>query len=97
LPWKFLKTPKNYWGDDNNKKKYLYWLGKQLGIKELNDWYKVTPKDIKEHGGQTLVYVYSSLPNLLSIAYPDHNWEKYKFSSAYNWDEMLQGCENQYS
>jgi hypothetical protein len=44
LPWKFTQSPKNYWIDIQNKKKFLDWAGKQLGIKEPSDWHKVTPK-----------------------------------------------------
>ena len=40
LPWKFEYSPRNFWNNEDNKLKYLEWAGKQLGIKELNDWYK---------------------------------------------------------
>ena len=42
LPWKFGKSIHKYWDDVANKKKYIEWAGNQLGIKELNDWNKVT-------------------------------------------------------
>jgi hypothetical protein len=42
LPWKFLQTPNNYWDELKNKKKFVEWAGKQLGIKQYSDWYKVT-------------------------------------------------------
>ena len=42
LPWRFSKCPQNYWGDVNNQKKFVNWAGKELKIKELSDWYKVT-------------------------------------------------------
>jgi hypothetical protein len=44
LPWKFETTPRNFWESVKNKRKYLDWLGKQLGIKEFADWYKITAK-----------------------------------------------------
>jgi len=33
----------------------LEWLGKQLGNKKLEDWYKVTLNDIYSHGGTGLI------------------------------------------
>jgi hypothetical protein len=44
LPWKFEKTPKNFWVDMKNQRKFLDWAGKQLGIKEMSDWYKISSK-----------------------------------------------------
>jgi hypothetical protein len=64
-PWKFVKVPKNMWKDEKTAKLYLESAGKQLGIKGLNDWYKLLSEshEIKD------------LPQLLSVAYPDYNWE----------------------
>ena len=42
LPWKFSKCPKNFWEDKGNQRKFMDWAGKELEIKEMNDWYKVT-------------------------------------------------------
>jgi hypothetical protein len=39
LPWKF--AAKNYWMDVNNQRKFVDWVGKQLKIKEFEDWYNV--------------------------------------------------------
>jgi hypothetical protein len=44
LPWKFTKSPRNFKGDETNKRKFLEWAGKQLGVKELNDWYNVSAR-----------------------------------------------------
>jgi hypothetical protein len=44
LPWKFEKSPNKYWDNKENQKFFMNWLAKQLNIKELNDWYKVTLK-----------------------------------------------------
>jgi hypothetical protein len=44
LPWKFEMTPKNYWSDVNNVKKFMDWAAKQLKIKEFSDWQNVKIK-----------------------------------------------------
>jgi hypothetical protein len=44
LPWKFAQSPKKFWDDISNQKRFLEWAGNQLGVKQYSDWYKVTPK-----------------------------------------------------
>ena len=44
LPWKFNKCPRNFWDDLKNQRKFMDWAGKELGIKEMSDWYKVMEK-----------------------------------------------------
>ena len=44
LPWKFNKAPNKYWENVETHKKFVEWAGKELGIKDLSDWYKVTTK-----------------------------------------------------
>ncbi len=42
LPWKFPAVPNKYWQDSKNQRNFLLWAEKQLKIKEMNDWYKIT-------------------------------------------------------
>ena len=42
LPWKFHKSPKNFWDDLRNIRKFMDFSGKELGIKEMNDWHNVS-------------------------------------------------------
>jgi hypothetical protein len=44
IPWKFVRVPRSTWNDENKIKKYLEAIGKELGIKELSDWNKVTTR-----------------------------------------------------
>ena len=55
LPWKFNRCPGSYWTEPANHKKFLDWLGKEIGIKEMSDWYNVT----------TLVQIYSIVKTAL--------------------------------
>jgi hypothetical protein len=48
-PSKFSKCPfdthaPHFWESHTNQRMFLEWAGKQLGIKELSDWYNVTKK-----------------------------------------------------
>ena len=42
LPWKFDRCVSYYWDDIKNQRKFMDWAGKELGIKEKSDWFKVT-------------------------------------------------------
>ena len=44
LPWKFDTVPHRFWEDINNVKRYVQWLGDQLNIKTMEDWYQVSYK-----------------------------------------------------
>ncbi len=45
------RLPSGFWKDVNNLKQYLKWLGKELGIKRPEDWYKVRHQDFKKNRG----------------------------------------------
>jgi hypothetical protein len=44
LPWKFVGCPPNYWENEENRINFVKWAEKELKIKEIKDWYKVTSK-----------------------------------------------------
>ena len=44
LPWKFARSPQKYWSEKKNQRKFMEHAGKELGIKDMSDWYKVSIK-----------------------------------------------------
>ena len=53
LSWdysKFSQVPQSHWDSKENHTKFIEDLSKKLGIKEMEDWYQVTYKDIKSAG-----------------------------------------------
>src|SRR5689334_11130136 len=42
LPWKFDQCPDGFWNDIKNVRKYMDWAGKELGVKEMSDWYNIS-------------------------------------------------------
>ena len=81
LPWKFTHTPMGYWDDIENHKIYMDWLGTQLGYKILEDWYKISKKDIINNDGGGLLHYYNCSPSRLVISvYPEKNWLPWKFT-----------------
>ena len=82
LPWKFVTCSPMYFKKIENRRKFLEWAGKELGIKEIKDWENVTKevfsrkkrclyaKDIINLGGKRILSV-NSLPQLLQEIYPE--------------------------
>ena len=44
MQWRFkhCKCPQNFWNNIENQRKYIEWAGKELNIKEMSDWYKIS-------------------------------------------------------
>jgi hypothetical protein len=51
IPWKFNETQRGYWDSLDNQRKYVEWVGKQLQLSHLSDWYKVKQADFVRFGG----------------------------------------------
>jgi hypothetical protein len=49
LPWKFAKSADNIWDDKKIQRKFLDWAAKELNVKEMSDWYRVTNKVTRYH------------------------------------------------
>jgi hypothetical protein len=58
LPWKFPSTPKFFWDDVNNQKKFVEWAAKELGVKKLSDWYKVSQKVTRQCKNKSDILVF---------------------------------------
>ena len=50
------------------------WVGEQMEMKSLNEWYDMTYDRMVYYGGGALVKKYNSMFNLLKAIYPEHNW-----------------------
>jgi len=93
ISWKFNKVPNGYWNNQENRKKYVDWLGNQLRINKMDDWYGVTSFDFKKNGGSALVCgIYGSPFRLLQEVYPEHQWKVWKFNQVPNgtWNHLQQ-------
>ncbi len=83
LPWKFEKTPFNFWSDINNQKIYMDWLFKELGYETLEDWYKIKQNIIIENYGNCLLQIYNGSPSLLlKSLFSNYNWLPWKFQQC---------------
>ena len=82
LPWKFKTAPQGLWKKIENHKIYADWLGKQLGYKNMNDWYEINGNNINDnYGGGLLVSKYNGSPIMfLESVFPDTEWLPWKFA-----------------
>lgn len=82
-PWKFLPTPKSFWKNLKNQRDYIDWLGKDLGISNMDDWYNTDTQKIHNRYGETILQSYGgSLYHALSAVYPDYKWLPWRFSKV---------------
>lgn len=83
-PWRFKKAPSNFWQNTENRRRLWISIGKKLGYSAMEDWYQISYDDVVNNGGATVLKNYhsSSINAALAEAFPDHNWQKWKFSFA---------------
>jgi hypothetical protein len=90
-PLRFSVVPKGYWSDEKAQKDALERLGRQLGVKELDDWYAVS-SEVYSQLSFVGNYYRGSLFDVLKKFYPQHNWDPLRFSRVPNgyWTEDAQ-------
>ena len=77
--WEFIRKrkPNSHWNNPENLKDELEEIGKKLGVQALSDWDKITTPRFVQCGGAKLMKKGYSFFDLLSTAYPTHNWNVY--------------------
>eukprot|EP01118_Nematostelium_gracile_P011135 TRINITY_DN3913_c0_g1_i1.p1 TRINITY_DN3913_c0_g1~~TRINITY_DN3913_c0_g1_i1.p1 ORF type:complete len:156 (-),score=14.67 TRINITY_DN3913_c0_g1_i1:15-482(-) len=77
----FRRTPNNTWDDLQVQKNFMINLAKKLNINTMEDWYRVTYKQIHFGGGGTLLYKYQHSPSkLIASVFHEHLWDVSKFT-----------------
>jgi hypothetical protein len=92
LPWKLKQdVPDGFWDKSENQIQYMEWLSKELRFNTMEDWYKLTKKDIIENGGLTLLNKFGQSPSkLVESIYPNHKWKTFRRHIVPNgyWNNM---------
>ncbi len=80
-PWLFRWTPRGFWDQPENRRRYMLWLGEQLGFRKMEDWYRVRVRDFQQHRGGTLLEScrLGSIPAVLADAFPEYTWDMQRF------------------
>ena len=79
------RLPMLFWDDEHNHKRYIKWLGLQLGCDEPEDWYGVTTKDFTDRRGHGFLEYYEhSYVRALQVHFPKYDWKPWLFQQAPN-------------
>ncbi|MCP4659821.1 MAG: hypothetical protein GY856_30835 [bacterium] len=72
--WLFHPIPKGYWTSRRNRRRYLDWLGEELGFVEPGDWTRLSRSDLKWSQGVALLQLFDqSVRAILLNTFPaDH-------------------------
>lgn len=80
-PHRFKTSPRSYWEIDRPSiEAFIRFAAEHCGVGELNDWYRVSLKQLKSLGGYQMIMRNGGLFAVLSSLYPDHAWDAAKFS-----------------
>lgn len=85
------RLPAFFWDDHHNHKRYMKWLGKELGYTKPEHWYEVTSKDfVSRRGSGFLEYYEHSVFVALRSHFPKYDWKPWLFTQAPNgyWSDL---------
>src|SRR5689334_8375194 len=76
---------KHSWRVESNRREFMERLGKELGYKEMKDWYGLSGGDVATNGGFGLLNKYRNSPSLLvRSVFKEHVWSSWRFDRASN-------------
>jgi hypothetical protein len=79
--WLFRCAPRHFWQDTRNHRRYMKWLGQELGIRRPSDWYGVTNQDFNDNKGGAFLLHYDSTVSTAIMSYlPNYDWKEWMFS-----------------
>ena len=88
--WLLTSAPQGFWREPGNRRTFLEWLARELGIDDPDQWYAVTGQTFLDHGGDGLMERYSGSPSaMLADCLPEHEWLPWRFTKAptHLWEE----------
>ena len=81
--WLFGVAPRYFWRDRKNRRRYMKWLGEQLGYRRTADWYRVTNQDFRDHNCRAFLTHYNSTVSAAVMDYrPNYDWKEWLFSTT---------------
>jgi len=90
LEWRFQQVPNGFWDQRANRRRYLNWLGAQLGFHHPEDWYQLSSQHLRRwHGGRLLAKFEGSPLAIVKDYLPRRPWQEWRFASVPNsfWDD----------
>lgn len=94
---KLLKVlrPAGFFKVKENQKQFINDLGKKLNYNTTTDWYQIRGKDVKKHGGKTLMAQFNdSAYEMVMAIMNDVTWLPWLFQrrSKLRWTESHSDC-----
>jgi hypothetical protein len=81
--WLYGPVPAGFWRARDNRQLYMEWLGEQLGVRRLEDWYQLSLKTVRKwRGGGLLDYCGASPFALLKDYRPDYEWQEWRLRNV---------------
>jgi hypothetical protein len=84
VPWLFTMVPQGYWHKRKNRIRYIQWLGKRLGYRKPEDWYRISTNEFIENSGQGLLigtYEGSAVKAVMDLV-RGVRWKEWRFNSV---------------
>eukprot|EP01114_Cavostelium_apophysatum_P007737 TRINITY_DN1990_c0_g1_i5.p1 TRINITY_DN1990_c0_g1~~TRINITY_DN1990_c0_g1_i5.p1 ORF type:complete len:848 (+),score=203.21 TRINITY_DN1990_c0_g1_i5:93-2636(+) len=80
-----VRKPNGAWQGADQQRDFFDRLAVRLGLQTWQDWYKVSGKTIKEHGGTSVLRYFKDCPSKALMAlYPEHPWNPHRFEKVSN-------------
>jgi hypothetical protein len=78
--WRFEQVPKGFWNDMKNQRDFLNWFGKEMGILQQSDWYRIRVTDFAQRRGIDLLHMYRHfIGKMLEAIFPEFHWQMWRF------------------
>lgn len=69
------RNPPGHWNDIDKQRDFIKNLSEKLKIEKMEDWYRVSVQDFRNHNGSGLLLRYSGSPSkLIRAIFPEHDW-----------------------
>jgi len=82
-PWRFEHEVKNCWKDLKVHSLFFFWIGKEAGMRVVEDWYKANYAVFYKRGGRRFLWYYDDSPSLVvSSLLPEIVWTQWQFSKV---------------
>ena len=76
--WLFVHVPTGFWDSSGNRRRYMRWLGQQLGFRRPQDWYAIRQDDFEAHHGARILQRFRSMYDLLAEYLPQLDWTPFR-------------------
>lgn len=57
-------------------------IGNRLGVKQLDDWYRISTQQLSDAGAMHILIHFGGLPGVLKMLYPSYRWNNKVFALA---------------